>query len=140
MRVFLLQLIELQIPMGLGALGCYLLGRMIPDSSSFTMIYHPGTHLFAAGDVLFLTIPVIAWMIFRGYSPQLSLETAASMIAPVAVIAVLGESAGIAYLLWLVMAMYPVMCLGILVYMLYRRDDFTRGAGNPSWSARYQES
>jgi hypothetical protein len=126
MKRFLLQFLELQIPMGLGALICYLLGRLIPDSSGLATFYHPGTYLFAIGDVLFLTVPVIAWMIFRGYSRQFSLEMAVAMIAPVAMIAVLGELSGFAYLLWLVTAMYPAMCLGMIAYMIYRRDDFTR--------------
>jgi hypothetical protein len=119
---FLLHFLELQIPMGLGALVCYLLGRLIPASSSFATVYHPGTYLFATGDVLFLTVPVVAWMIFRGHGWRRSMEMAFAMIAPVAAIVVLGEFAGVAYLLWLVTAMYPTMCLGMLVYMLYRRE------------------
>ena len=125
MRRILLHFLEMQIPMGLGALVCYVLGRLIPASSSFATIYHPGTYLFATGDVLFLTVPVLAWMIFRGHGWRRSLEMAAAMLAPVAAIVVLGELAGAAYLLWLVTAMYPAMCLGMLVYMLYRRYDFT---------------
>jgi hypothetical protein len=126
MKRFLLQFLELQIPMGLGALICYLLGRLIPASSSFATVYHPGTYLFATGDVLFLTVPVVAWMILRGYGWRRSLEMAVAMIAPVAAIVVLAELAGVAYLLWLITAMYPSMCLGMIAYMIYRRDDFTR--------------
>jgi hypothetical protein len=139
-RNSLIRFLELQIPMGLGALVCYLLGRMIPASSSLAKFYRPGTYVFAIGDVLFLTVPVVAWMIFRGYGRQLSLEMAVAMIAPVAVIALVGELAGSTYLLWLVTGMYPTMCLGILFYMLYRRDEFTRRAGNSVRAARYQES
>jgi hypothetical protein len=119
----------MQIPMGLGALVCYLLGRMIPDSSSFATVYHPGTYLYASGDLLFLTVPVVAWMIYRGHGWRQSLETAVSMLAPVAAIIVVGQVAGYAYLLWLVTAMYPAMCLGMLIYMLYRRDHFTGQVG-----------
>lgn len=140
MRRFLMRFLELQIPMVLGALVCYLLGRMIPASSSLATFYHPGTYMFAIGDVLFLTVPVVAWMIIRGYSRQFSLEMAVAMIAPVGVIAVLGELARTAYLLWLVTGMYPTMCLGILVYMLSRRNDFTGRVGNSARAARYQES
>jgi hypothetical protein len=123
---FLLQFLELQIPMGLGALVCYLLGRLVPASSIFATVYHPGTYLYAIGDVLFLTVPVMTWMILRGRGWQRSLEMAVAMLAPVAAIVVLGQLAGYAYLFWLVTAMYPAMCLGMLVYMLYRRDHFTR--------------
>jgi hypothetical protein len=122
---FFLQFLELQIPMVLGASVCYLLGRLVPVSSSLATAYHPGTYLFAIGDVLFLTVPVVGWMIVRGHRPRHSLEMALAMVAPVAMIAVAGELAGYAYLLWLVTAMYPAMSLGMLVYMLYRRGPGT---------------
>ena len=129
-RRFLWRFLELQIPMALGALVCYLLGRVIPASSSFATVYHPGTYLFTTGDILFLTVPGVAWMIFRGHGWRHSLEMAAAMIAPVAAIIVVGQLAGAAYLLWLVTAMYPAMCLGMLFYMVYRRDDFTGKAAH----------
>lgn len=140
MRRLFLQFIELQIPMALGALICYLLGRLVPASSSLATFYHPGTYLFAIGDVLFLSVPIMAWMIFRGHSRRHSLEIVGAMISPLSVIVMLGELAGIPYLLWLVTGMYPTMCLGILIYILYRRDDFTGRAGKLAPAARYQES
>ena len=124
---FLLHFLEMQIPMGLGALVCYLLGRLIPASSSFATVYHPGTYLYATGDVLFLTVPVVAWMIFRGHGWRHSLEMAVAMLAPVAAIILLGQLAGYAYLLWLIIAMYPAMGLGMIAYMLYRRDQSRNG-------------
>jgi hypothetical protein len=139
-RRFILHFLELQIPLSLGALVCFLLGRLVSASSSLATFYHPGTVLFAIGDVIFLTVPVIAWMIIRGHSQRRSLEMAVAMIAPVTVIAVLGELSGAAYLLWLVTGMYPTMCLSILVYMLYHRNDFTGRAGSSMRSAHYQES
>jgi hypothetical protein len=135
-RTFILHFLELQIAMGLGALVCYLLSRLIPASSSFATIYHPGTYVYAAGDVLFLTVPVVTWMIFRGYGRRHSREMAVAMVAPVAAIIVVGELAGYAYLLWLITAMYPAMSLGMLVYMLYRRDQFTVRVGHSTQVAR----
>ena len=122
---FLLHFLELQIPMGLGALVCYLLTRMIPASSNFATVYHPGTYLYAFGDVLFLTVPVVVWMVIRGYGWRHSLEMAAAMLAPIAAIVLVSELAGYTYLLWLLNAGYPAMCLGILVYMLYCRNYFS---------------
>jgi hypothetical protein len=123
---FLLHFLELQLPMSLGALVCYLLSRLVPASSSFAAIYHPGTYLFAAGDIFYLSFPVLIWMIFRGHGWLRSFALVFAMIAPVAAIAVAGELTGSAYLLWLVTGMYPAMCLGMLACMLYRRDYFTR--------------
>ncbi len=127
---FILHFLELQIPMGLGALVCYLLDRLIPASSSFATVYHPGTYLFAIGDVLYLAVPVVVWMIFRSYGWRHSLEMGIAMIAPVAAIMVLGQLTAYDYLTSLLVAGYPAMSLGMLVYMLYRRDHFTRQAGH----------
>ena len=129
-RSFVFHFLEMQIAMGLGALVCYLVTRLIRASSSIATIYHPGTYLYTAGDLLFLTVPVVAWMILRSYSWRHSLEMVVAMSAPVAAIIVLGELAGYAYLLWLVTAMYPAMSLGMLLYMLYRRDQFTVRVGH----------
>ncbi len=120
--------LELQIMMGLGALVCYLLVNLVPASSSFATVYHPGTLLFAAGDILFLTVPVVAWMVFRGHGWRHSLEMAGAMIAPVAAIIALGELAGFPYLQWLITAGYPAMSLGMLAHMVYRSQEHVHGA------------
>ena len=91
---------------------------MISASSSIATVYHPGTYLFANGDVLFLIIPVVAWMIFRDHGWRHSVEMAIAMITPMAAIVVLGQLAGSPNLLWLLTSGYPAMCLGMLVYML----------------------
>jgi hypothetical protein len=118
MRHFVLRFIELQIAMGLGALLCFLLGRLVPGSSTVATVYYPGSYLYATGDVLFLTAPVVAWMIFRGDEWRDGLGMAVAMLGPVAVIALVGELAGYAYLPWLIFGGYPVMSLGMLVYLL----------------------
>lgn len=123
---FLLHFLELQISMGLGALICYLVVRLTSSLPTYATSYRPGTFLFALGDIFFLTLPVIAWMIFRGHGWQHSLEIAVAMIVPVALIILLGELASYAYLLWLITAGYPAMSLGMLFYMLYRHDHFVR--------------
>ncbi|HEX6268693.1 MAG TPA: hypothetical protein VFZ43_00530 [Anaerolineales bacterium] len=132
---FLLHFLELQIPMGLGALVCYLVVRLISASSSFGTAYRPGTFLFAVGDIFFLTVPVVAWMIFRGHGWRTSLGIAVSMLMPVAAIMVVGQLAGYAYLLWLITAGYPAMSLGMLVYMLYHRGHFTRRVSHSTHTA-----
>ncbi|RPI87953.1 MAG: hypothetical protein EHM41_03090 [Chloroflexi bacterium] len=129
LKRFLLHFLEMQIPLGFGALVCFLLTYLLPASSGFATIYHPGSYLYAFGDVLFLTIPVVAWMIVRGHGWQRSLEMAVAMVVPVVAIMVLGQLVGYSYLLWLLTAMYPVMCLGMLVYMVYHRDYYTGRMG-----------
>ena len=121
---FLLNFLELQIAMSLGALVCYLVVRLISSSPSYATSYRPGTFLFALGDIFFLTVPVVAWMILRGHGWRHSLAITVAMIVPVALIILFGELAGYAYLLWLITAGYPTMSLGMLFYMLYRHDHF----------------
>ena len=111
--------------MSLGAFICYLVVRLISGAASFSTAYQPGTFLFALGDVFFLTVPVVVWMVFRGHSSRHSLEMAAAMILPVVVIIVLGQLTAYDYLTWLLTAGYPAMSLGMFTYMLYRRYRFT---------------
>ena len=129
LRYFLLQFLELQFPMALGALICYLVVRLTSASSSFAAVYRPGTHLFAAGDVFFLTVPVVAWMIFLGHGWRHGLGIAIGMIAPVAMIMMVGELTAVDYLTWLLTASYPAMSLGMTLYMIYHRYHFTVEAG-----------
>ncbi len=138
MKRFILYFLEMQIPMGLGALVCYLLGRTISASSSFAAIYHPGTYLFTAGDIFFLTVPVFVWMIRRDHGWRFSLEMVAAMITPVAASIVVGQLAGYAYRLWLITAMYPLMCFGMLAYMLYRHNHFTGRVANSTHGTRLE--
>jgi hypothetical protein len=122
---FLLHFLELQIPMAFGALICYLVVRLITRSSTFSTIYYPGTYWFAIGDLVFLTVPVVIWMLFRQYGWRYSIEIAVVMIAPVTAIMVFGQFTEYDYLTWLLTAGYPVMCLGMLVAMLNRSTQFT---------------
>lgn len=121
---FFLHFLELQISMSLGALVCYVVVRLISTSPNYATSYRPGTFLFALGDIFFLTVPVVAWMILRGHGWRQSLEIAVAMIVPVTLIILLGELAGYTCLLWLLTAGYPAMSLGMLVYMLYRYNRF----------------
>ena len=122
--IFILQFLEMQIPMALGALVCYLLARLVPPTSRFATIYHPGTYLFAVGDMLYLSIPVLIWMIFRGHSRRDSLGMAVAMVAPVTAIMALGTLTEYDFLTGLLTAGYPAMSIGMLAYMFYRRDHF----------------
>ena len=130
-RRFLLPFLGLQIAMTLGAFVCLLVGRLVRASPGDATDYQPGTFLFFLGDVFFLTVPVVAWMLLRGRGWRHSVELALAMLAPVAATVVLGELMRSAYLLWLVTAMYPAMSLGMLAYSLYRRDAFETGYPSP---------
>jgi hypothetical protein len=125
-RHLVVHLLELQIPMGAGALLCLLVGRLV-GTSEYAAVYYPGSALFAIGDLLFLTVPAVAWMILRGRNRRLNLELSLAMMTPVALVVVVGELVGLHYLGWLVAGMYPAMTVGIVAYMLYRRNEFEIG-------------
>lgn len=125
-RPLFMDFLELQIPMATGALLCLLAGRLVSMSSQYAAVYHPGSALFALGDIVFLTGPVFAWMTWRGRTRRLSLGVSMAMIAPVALVMVAGGIMGTDYLHWLVTGMYPVMTVGIAIFMLYRRNEFER--------------
>ena len=121
---FVLYFLEMQIPMTFGG------ARMLPARSSDSCLvkFHgglPSGYLpICRWGCSYLAIPVVMWMIFRGHGWRLSLEMGIAMIAPVAMILVLGQFTAYDYRTWLLVAGYPAMCLGMLVYMLYRRDHF----------------
>jgi hypothetical protein len=119
----LLQFVELQVPMALGALACLVVLRLLPMWPALATAYRPGTYLFATGDALFLTVPVIAWMVVRGQRVQRCARMAVSMLAPWAVFVGFGELSGSPYLPWLTVAGYPALSLGMLAYLLYGSSE-----------------
>ena len=123
-RALVRPFIELQIAMSVGALACFFVGNALRASTTYATVYRPGTFVYFLGDVLFLTVPVVAWMILCDRGWRHSLEVAAAMLAPVAAIVVLGEMTQGAYLLWLITGMYPAMSLGMAAYMLCGKEVF----------------
>jgi hypothetical protein len=109
--------VELQVPMALGALLCLTVVTLVAASPAVAAVYRPGTHLFAAGDVVFLATPVAAWMRLRGHGWRDSLAMAVVLLAPVVAIAVAGELAALPYLGWLTYAGYPAMSLAMFAYL-----------------------
>jgi hypothetical protein len=116
--------VELQLAMALGALACLLVGRVVRASPIYATDYRPGTVPY--WDVFFLTVPVVIWVLIRGFGRRRILELAVAMLSPVAAIVLLGQLTRTAYLLWLVTAMYPAMSLGMLTYLLFRRSAIDR--------------
>jgi hypothetical protein len=125
-RPFIASLIQLQLAMCIGAVVCYLLGVLAPRSSTVASVYYPGAYLYTAGDMFFLTVPVVLWMLLRGQGWRRGIEMAFAMIAPVAVIVGVGELWGFAYRPWLIIAGYPAMSIGMLACLLYRRNLLDR--------------
>lgn len=95
--------------------------RLFGTSTSELQITAPAVVLFGMGTVM--TIPMVAWMRYRGHGWQPSMEMAASMFVPTfAVIALLasGVSDFDAALVIEHVAMFPSM----LAVMLLRWDEY----------------
>jgi hypothetical protein len=83
--------------------------------------------LVLLGMAVTMTVPMVAWMRYRGHAWQPSNEMAAAMFLP---------TFGVIALLWggvvedfdtLMMLEHVVMLPAMLVAMLLRRDEYTRG-------------
>lgn len=126
---FLLHLLEMLIAMQVGMMLFHLvlgLLRIFSISSAF----ESGTTLHAVTMTVFMTIPMVAWMIFRGHGWRHCIEMVIAMVAPVALIGLLCQLGIDAYLPWLAGLSTPLMFLGMILAMLYRRDHYTRTKGH----------
>src|SRR5215210_9332936 len=74
-----------------------------------------------------MTIPMVAWMRYRGHRWQPTLEMAASMVIPTLVAIVL-LAAGVLSFEALMGLEHVAMLLGMLVAMLLRVDEYTTHA------------
>lgn len=126
---FLLHYLEMQIPMVLGMIPWHLLVRQLRTVPDYAVAFQRGSDLSILGHGLFMTVPMVAWMIFRRHGRRHSLEMGAAMLAPGLAIIVLCWLGADAYWPWLVGVASPAGSLAMLVYMLYRRDHFTSKAG-----------
>ena len=127
---FLLHFLEMQIPMILGMIPWHWLVRELRASPTYAEVFPRGSALSTIGHGLFMTIPMVVWMIVRQHGWRHSLEMGAAMFAPGVAIIVLCWLGADTYWPWLITLASPAGTMGMLVYMLYRRDHFTRKAGH----------
>ena len=132
---FLLHFLEMQIAMGLGMLPWHTVVRALRASPTYTEAFQRGSDLYILGHGLFMTIPMVAWMIIRRHGWRHSAEMAGAMLAPMIGIIVLCWLGMDAYWPWLAGLASPAGTAGMLVYMLYRRDHFTGKAGHSAHTA-----
>jgi hypothetical protein len=132
---FLLHVLEMEIAMQPGMALFGLLARQLQASPRYGAAFAPEADLWILGHGLFMTAPMVAWMVFRGHGWKHSLAMGASMVVPaVAVIVLCWFGAG-AYMPWLRQTAGGLMTLGMLIYMLARYDHFSGHAGHPARAA-----
>ena len=135
---FLLHLLEMLLAMMVGMPVLFMLRNLIPASSSYAAAFQRGTALFGLAMAVFMTVPMVAWMIVRGHGWRHSAEMAVAMLAPMAV-GIVPQALGlVAYQPWFPAAGMLGMLLGMIIVMLYRRDHYT-GKGSPSAHATHRD-
>lgn len=127
---FLLHLLEMLLAMEAGMVVFHLLANQIPATSSLATVADNETVLHNVVMDVFMTVPMLVWMILRGHGWRHSLEMGVAMLAPIAVINLLCSLGVVEYLPWLTEASGPAMYLGMLAAMLYRRNHYTVKAGH----------
>lgn len=135
---FLAHWLEMLLAMTAGMGIFHLLARLIPASSSWATVNDSETILHSVAMDIFMTVPMLAWMIVRGHGWRHSLEMGIAMLAPIAAINLLCSLGAAEYLPWLTEASGPAMLLGMLAAMLYRRNHYTGKAGHSAHAIQHQ--
>ncbi len=132
---FSLHFLEMLLAMMAGMPIFSLVRSLIPASSSVAAAFKAGTISYSITMTVFMTIPMVAWMIVRGHGWRHSAEMGFAMCAPVAAVIVLRLLGADANLPWLGNASHLGMFLGMLIVMLYRRDHYTGKASHSAHAA-----
>jgi hypothetical protein len=95
--------------------------------SGTSQLRHDAPAIVFLGMMATMTIPMVAWMRYRGHRWQPTLEMAASMIIPT-LVAIALLAAGIMSFEALMGLEHVAMLLGMLAAMLLRIDEYTTHA------------
>jgi hypothetical protein len=125
-----LHFLEMQILMVLGMVMFGMLADQLRASPSFGAAFRSGADLAILGDGLFMSVPMVAWMLWRGHDRRHSLEMGAFMLVPGLAIIALGWLGADRYAPWLRDGACGFMCLGMSVYMFFRFGYFAGAAGH----------
>jgi hypothetical protein len=129
MRTFIRHYIEMVVVMFVGMLVLGLPGEAALKAigSGTSELRHDAPSLVFLGMAATMTIPMVAWMRYRGHRWRPTLEMAASMVIPT-LIAVALLAAGALSFEALMGFEHVVMLLGMLAAMLLRVDEYTSHA------------
>jgi hypothetical protein len=124
--------IEMVVAMflGMGILGLPAGWAMDPLGTSWSELHHDAPALMLFGMAVTMTVPMVAWMRFRGHGLRACAEMSAAMFVPTfAVIALLGgglvEDIGM-----LLLVEHVAMLVGMLGAMLLHRSEYTGTHGH----------
>ena len=123
---FFLHFAEMSLAMMLG-MAFFVPFRFALTAQGYTALVDASCVDFQVWMAAFMVAPMVAWMRVRGCSWRDGAEMGAAMLLPVA--AVLGLR-GLGFsdtLPWLSNSEHTAMLLGMLAFMLYRREHYTGG-------------
>ena len=127
---FTLHFLEMMLAMMVGMPVFFMLRNQIPASSIYAAAFVRGTNLYDMAMGVFMTVPMVAWMVVRGHGWRHSAEMAFAMFASVAAVIGLRLLGADVKQLWISKVSHIGMLLGMLIAMLYRRDHYTGKAGH----------
>jgi hypothetical protein len=128
-RHFIRHYVEMLIAMflGMAVLGTPAILALGAAGVSSAELQSDAPALLLLGMGITMTLPMVAWMRYRGHGWAASNEMAASMLIPTGgVIALLGAGL-VADVGTLLMAEHVVMLPSMLVAMLLRREEYSHG-------------
>jgi hypothetical protein len=128
-RHFIRHYVEMLIAMflGMAVLGTPAILALGAAGVSSAELQSDAPALLLLGMGITMTLPMVAWMRYRGHGWAASNEMAASMLIPTGgVIALLGAGL-VADVGTLILAEHVVMLPSMLVAMLLRRDEYSHG-------------
>ena len=125
-RHFVRHYVEMVIAMflGMAVLGVPVGWALTAMGSSWSALDHDAPALMLLGMAITMTVPMVAWMSYRGHPRRANAEMSASMLLPAfAVIGLLGAGLVTAIGALLVIE-HVAMLASMLVAMLLRRDEY----------------
>jgi hypothetical protein len=124
-RRFFLHYVEMVVAMFIGMFALSKPANWLFSAvGASTSTQHPAMMLFSMG--ITMTVPMVAWMRFRGHAWRPTNEMAASMLIPTfAAISLAG--AGVTKGGPVMVMEHVAMLAGMLIVMLLRRDEYSGG-------------
>ena len=128
-RHFIRHYVEMVVAMfaGMVVLGVPAEGALRAIGSSTAELKVDAPSLVLLGMAVTMTVPMVAWMRYRGHSWRPCAEMAASMFLPTFGVIALLESGMVEDFMTLMTVEHVVMLPSMLVAMLLRRDEYSGG-------------
>jgi hypothetical protein len=129
-RHFILHYVEMVVAMfaGMAALGIPAVALLSAAGTSISDLRTDAPALLLLGMAVTMTVPMVAWMRFRGHGWGASNEMAASMFIPTFAAIGLLAAGAVGDIGALLSIQHVAMLPSMLVAMLIRREEYSGGA------------